>query len=70
METSLPTNGTADGNPVWSPGGDQLAFSSNRESDLQHSTWHIYTVAVTGGTPTKISSGDQGWAPSAWGMVR
>ena len=70
VDTFLPANGSLDGNAIWSPDGDQLAFTSNRESDLQHTRWHIYTVAVTGGTPTKISNGDQGWAPFAWGMVR
>lgn len=70
VDTSIPANGTADGNPVWSPAGDQLAFSSNRESDFQHSRLHVYTVGLTGGVPNKISNGDQGWMPGAWGMVR
>lgn len=70
VDTSIPANGTADGNPVWSPAGDQLAFSSNRESTFQESITHVYTVPVTGGVPTKITRDSRGWYPDTWGIVR
>src|SRR2546423_7298224 len=70
IDTALPANGSLDGSPVWSPGGDMVAFTSNRESDLGTLRWHAYTVAAVGGTPLKITTGDIGWVVRDWAMVR
>ena len=70
IDTSLPANGGQDGSPVWSPGGDMIAFTSNRESDFSQTRWHAYTVPAAGGAPLKITTGDIGWVVRDWAMVR
>jgi Tol biopolymer transport system component len=64
------TSGDAwnDTDPEWSPDGSRVAFVSDRtgkESDESRNT-DIWTVPVTGGTPTKISTSDERDSSPIW----
>ena len=59
----ITTHRAHDINPVFSPDGKTLAFSSNR-----HGSYNVYTIPVTSGKPTRLtfdSSNDMvtGWSP-------
>lgn len=45
--TQLTTHPAYDSRPVWSPDGKTIAFTSARDEGL-----NLYTVPVSGGTPT------------------
>ncbi len=54
ITTRLTSTGAVESNPVFSPDGKTIAFSSNRSG-----TNAVYTVPVKGGTPTRLT-----WYPA------
>ncbi len=62
INTRLTSTGAVESNPVFSPDGKTIAFSSNRSG-----TNAVYTVPVEGGTPTRLT-----WYPAGatvWGWT-
>ena len=47
----LTTNEAFDGNPVWSPDGQNIAFNSDREGSLD-----IYVISRKGGAPKRLTN--------------
>ena len=47
----LTTNEAFDGNPVWSPDGQKIAFNSDREGALD-----IYVISSKGGSPKRLTT--------------
>ena len=47
----LTTNEAFDGNPIWSPDGENIAFNSDREGSLD-----IYVISRKGGAPKRLTS--------------
>src|SRR3954447_26269071 len=62
-QTRLTTSPGDDTNPVWSPSGTQIAFSSARNGAL-----HIFRMSAHGGPPTQVTHGagddlEPTWSP-------
>lgn len=57
-------------NPVWSPCGKQIAFTSNRlpEADLNPSISDLYLVSVCCGESTKLTASDGRAADPIWSL--
>jgi Tol biopolymer transport system component/DNA-binding winged helix-turn-helix (wHTH) protein len=56
----LTRTGSLDGEPTWSPDGESIAYSSDREGG-----YNIWTQRVKGGSPVQITSGaSRDWQPS------
>jgi Tol biopolymer transport system component len=56
----LTSTGRLDGEPTWSPDGQYIAYSSDRDGNFR-----IWTQRVSGGTPVRITSGPgRDWQPS------
>lgn len=53
-QTNLTNNGADDSDPVWSPDGSQIAFVSNRESELGGGQF-IYVMAADGSNLRQLS---------------
>ena len=47
----LTTNAAYDSQPIWSPDGKKIAFTSNREGSLD-----VYVISAKGGTPTRLTT--------------
>lgn len=53
--------------PAWSPGGSDIAFTSNRDPDWDVSrTNDIWLIKVNGGTLRKLTNGKGHWGSPAW----
>lgn len=50
LATRLTTNPGRDQRPIWSPGGDQIAFTSDREGQND-----IYLMPASGGAPSRLT---------------
>ena len=50
-----------DSNPIWSPDGTQIAFSSKRNGNFD-----IFIIPATGGSPKQITWNSQNEIPSGW----
>ena len=57
----LTSNAAYDGNPVWSPNGQQIAFMSNREGSMD-----IYVMSKDGGTPKRLTTDSGDETPITW----
>lgn len=57
----LTVNPADDGNPVWSPDGRLLAFTSDR-----HGAPNIFTMTADGGDVTRLTFADRPEIPSGW----
>ena len=57
----LTSNAAYDGNPVWSPNGQQIAFMSNREGSMD-----IYVMSKDGGTPKRLTTDSGDETPIIW----
>jgi Tol biopolymer transport system component/DNA-binding winged helix-turn-helix (wHTH) protein len=56
----LTSTGRLDGEPAWSPDGQSIAYSSDRDGAFK-----IWMQRVRGGTPVRVTSGpDRDWQPS------
>lgn len=47
----LTTHATYDSQPIWSPDGKKIAFTSNREGSLD-----VYVISAKGGAPTRLTT--------------
>ncbi len=47
----LTTHAAYDSQPIWSPDGKKIAFTSNREGSLD-----VYVISAKGGTPTRLTT--------------
>ena len=47
----LTTNAAYDSQPIWSPDGKKIAFTSNREGSLD-----VYVISAKGGAPTRLTT--------------
>lgn len=47
----LTTNAAYDSQPIWSPDGKKIAFTSNREGSLD-----VYVISTKGGAPTRLTT--------------
>ena len=47
--------------PSWSPRGDKIVYTH-----LAEGRYHIYTVSVSGGSPTRITSGAGSYESPTW----
>jgi dipeptidyl aminopeptidase/acylaminoacyl peptidase len=56
--------GTADGNPEWSPDDTLILFGSRRDGDSE-----LYTQAVEGGAPKQLTSNDVDDDDPSWSTV-
>jgi len=54
----------ADGGPVWSPDGGQLAFTSRRDGDS-----HVYVKDMSSGAVSRLTSDGAGYLVAAWGSA-
>jgi Tol biopolymer transport system component len=61
-----------DYNPVWSPDGGELAFTSNRYRATPQSTnqWHVFIVSAAGANRRRVTSDTSGHFVHAWGPPR
>lgn len=59
--TQITSNEAYDTNPVWSPDGTQIAFSSDRKGSMD-----IYVVSSQGGTPKRITTASSTETPLAF----
>ena len=57
----LTSKSSYDSNPVWSPDGKKIAFSSNREGSVD-----IYIVEKNGGTPFRVTTNSMEETPVAF----
>ena len=57
----LTSKSSYDSNPVWSPDGKKIAFSSNREGSVD-----IYVVEKNGGTPFRVTTNSMEETPVAF----
>lgn len=57
----ITSNSAYDSEPVWSPDGSKIAFSSTREGSSD-----IYVVDAKGGTPRRITTHSGSESPRAW----
>ena len=57
----LTTNDGFDGHPVWSPGGDSLAFASDREGSLD-----VFVMAADGSGKQQLTTSSVSEVPVAW----
>lgn len=57
----ITSNPAYDSNPVWSPDGKQIAFSSDRKGSFD-----IYVVSAQGGTPKRITTASKTETPLAF----
>lgn len=57
----ITSNGAYDSYPVWSPSGNSLAFSSDRDGSED-----IYVVDAQGGTARRLTTGSGSERPMAW----
>lgn len=57
----LTSNAAYDGNPVWSPNGQRIAFMSNREGSMD-----IYVMSKDGGTPKRLTTDSGDETPVTW----
>ncbi len=56
----LTSTGRLDGEPTWSPDGQSIAYSSDRDGSFK-----IWTLRVSGGSPVQITAGPaRDWQPS------
>ena len=46
----LTTHAAYDSQPIWSPDGKKIAFTSNREGSLD-----VYVISAKGGAPTRLT---------------
>jgi dipeptidyl aminopeptidase/acylaminoacyl peptidase len=69
-KTATVTEGDWDHEPaVWSPDSKWLAFTANRETDAEYSSYvrvDLYVVAATGGAPRKLTPGPGVAAAPSW----
>ena len=63
-EVNVSRNKAFDGWRVWSPGGDIIAFASNRSGPPR--TGHIWTVKPNGSGAMQITSGSWSYTQPAW----
>ena len=47
----LTTHAAYDSQPIWSPDGKKIAFTSNREGSLD-----VYVISSKGGAPTRLTT--------------
>jgi dipeptidyl aminopeptidase/acylaminoacyl peptidase len=71
LDDAPATGGDNDANPVWSPDGRFLAFTSRRGDEKHETTLHVMPVAVPGEVRTVCAMpdglGDLSWSPDgAW----
>ena len=59
--TQLTTNAAYDAQPVWSPDGSRIAFTSNREGSRD-----IYVISRDGGTPKRLTFSSNSAYPMTW----
>jgi Tol biopolymer transport system component len=61
-----------DYNPVWSPDGSELAFTSNRYRATPQSTnqWHVFIVTAAGANQRRVTRDSTGHFVHAWGPPR
>ena len=57
----LTTNAAYDSQPIWSPDGKKIAFTSNREGSLD-----IYVISTKGGAPTRLTTNSGKETPIAF----
>ena len=57
----LTTNTAYDSQPIWSPDGKKIAFTSNREGSLD-----IYVISAKGGAPTRLTTNSGKETPIAF----
>ena len=57
----LTTNAAYDSQPIWSPDGKKIAFTSNREGSLD-----VYVISTKGGAPTRLSTNSGKETPIAF----
>ena len=57
----LTTSAGIDLGPAWSPDGKRIAFTSDRDGDLE-----IYVMRSSGAREVDISKNSSAWVPPAW----
>lgn len=57
----LTTNAAYDSQPIWSPDGKKIAFTSNREGSLD-----VYVISTKGGAPTRLTTNSGKETPIAF----
>lgn len=57
----LTTNAAYDSQPIWSPDGKKIAFTSNREGSLD-----VYVISAKGGAPTRLTTNSGKETPIAF----
>ena len=57
----LTTHAAYDSQPIWSPDGKKIAFTSNREGSLD-----VYVISAKGGAPTRLTTNSGKETPIAF----
>ena len=57
----LTTHAAYDSQPIWSPDGKKIAFTSNREGSLD-----VYVISAKGGAPTRLTTNSGSETPIAF----
>ena len=57
----LTTHAAYDSQPIWSPDGKKIAFTSNREGSLD-----VYVISTKGGAPTRLTTNSGKETPIAF----
>ena len=67
--STSPITPAADGNPDWSPDGNQIAFTSNRDGDWEknrNDNWEVYVMNADGTNPINLTNHPAWDSGPAW----